>query len=224
MGLPCGADRAYRTNTRIRGVMGPDGAKIRKKFRLGPCAPLRCRASGGSRCRWHPLACIAVPPRRPDLGKLLAALNEQRTALGEPPWSGLATERVLGAASPGSRDRRASAAVRSRCDPPCALPSATALACSRSGYRAARWRCGSRRSPRSSACRARATPAARPPNVVETDPLTWLDLADGRVGWAKCGRVRPSAGQRPARGSICLPSAHVQRRWQAGRSLDLTSD
>jgi Bacterial SCP ortholog len=37
-----------------------------------------------------------------------------------------------------------------------------------------------------------------PPNVVETDPLTWLDLATGRLGWATAlasGRLRAS-GQR----------------------------
>src|SRR4029453_13259965 len=37
-----------------------------------------------------------------------------------------------------------------------------------------------------------------PPNVVETDPVTWLRLATGRVGWAdevRAGRVRAS-GQR----------------------------
>ncbi len=34
-----------------------------------------------------------------------------------------------------------------------------------------------------------------PPNVVETDPLTWLALATGRLGWAAAaasGRVRAS--------------------------------
>lgn len=37
-----------------------------------------------------------------------------------------------------------------------------------------------------------------PPNVVETDPLTWLDLASGRLDWAAAlasGRLRAS-GQR----------------------------
>ena len=37
-----------------------------------------------------------------------------------------------------------------------------------------------------------------PPNVVETDPLTWLDLATGRLSWAAAmatGRLRAS-GQR----------------------------
>lgn len=34
-----------------------------------------------------------------------------------------------------------------------------------------------------------------PPNVVETDPRTWLELATGRLDWADAvadGRVRPS--------------------------------
>lgn len=34
-----------------------------------------------------------------------------------------------------------------------------------------------------------------PPNVVETDPRTWLELATGRIGWAaalSAGRVRAS--------------------------------
>ena len=34
-----------------------------------------------------------------------------------------------------------------------------------------------------------------PPNVIETDPLTWLALATGRLGWAAAaasGRVRAS--------------------------------
>lgn len=37
-----------------------------------------------------------------------------------------------------------------------------------------------------------------PPNVVETDPLTWLDLASGRISWAEAvaaGTLRAS-GQR----------------------------
>ena len=34
-----------------------------------------------------------------------------------------------------------------------------------------------------------------PPNVVETDPLTWLNVATGRVSWAaavEAGRIRAS--------------------------------
>ena len=31
-----------------------------------------------------------------------------------------------------------------------------------------------------------------PPNVVETDPLTWIRLAAGRLGWAEAVRSAPS--------------------------------
>jgi len=37
-----------------------------------------------------------------------------------------------------------------------------------------------------------------PPNVVEADPLTWLELATGRLDWAEAtatGRVRASGGR-----------------------------
>lgn len=37
-----------------------------------------------------------------------------------------------------------------------------------------------------------------PPNVVETDPRTWLELATGQVGWADavaCGRVAASGSR-----------------------------
>jgi Bacterial SCP ortholog len=48
-----------------------------------------------------------------------------------------------------------------------------------------------------------------PPNVVEADPLTWVALATGRLGWAEAahdGRVRAS-GER-ADLSALLPLAH----------------
>ena len=37
-----------------------------------------------------------------------------------------------------------------------------------------------------------------PPNVVETDPLTWVRLATGRLGWAEAvssGAVRASGAR-----------------------------
>ena len=46
-----------------------------------------------------------------------------------------------------------------------------------------------------------------PPNVVETDPRTWLELATGRVSWESAvaeGRVRAS-GTRAAEVSAGLP-------------------
>lgn len=46
-----------------------------------------------------------------------------------------------------------------------------------------------------------------PPNVVETDPRTWLELATGRLDWADAvgaGRVRPS-GTRAGEVAAGLP-------------------
>ncbi|MFZ0048330.1 MAG: sterol carrier family protein [Streptosporangiaceae bacterium] len=138
-----------------------------------------------------------MPPRGPDLGRLLAALNEQRAALGQPPWSGIATERALGAASlaaveaaraAGSQPVRAAlrAAVRY---------SLGVLADEVPG------RTVEVRVPPFAAVQCIPGPRhtrGTPPNVVETDSLTWLDLASGQLDWAAAvgsGRVRAS-GQR----------------------------
>jgi hypothetical protein len=151
----------------------------------------------GRRRRRHRLAYVAVPPRGPDLGRLLAALNEQRAALGQPPWSGIATERALGAASlaaveaaraAGSQPVRAAlrAAVRY---------SLGVLADEVPG------RTVEVRVPPFAAVQCIPGPRhtrGTPPNVVETDSLTWLDLASGQLDWATAvasGRVRAS-GQR----------------------------
>lgn len=138
-----------------------------------------------------------MPPRGPDLARLLAAVNEQRAALGLAPWAGLVTERTLGAASlaavtdaltAGSEPVRAAlrAAVRYSLGlleqqvpgrtVEVRVPPFAAIQCV-PGPRHTR---------------------GTPPNVVETDPLTWLDLAAGRLEWAAAvaaGRVRAS-GQR----------------------------
>ncbi|MGN6331615.1 MAG: sterol carrier family protein [Motilibacteraceae bacterium] len=45
-----------------------------------------------------------------------------------------------------------------------------------------------------------------PPNVVETDPRTWLDLATGRVGWAEAvSAARVSASGERADLAALLP-------------------
>jgi hypothetical protein len=138
-----------------------------------------------------------VPARGPDLGRLLAAVNDQREALGEPPWSGLLTERVLGAASlsavlaarnAGAEPQRAAlrAAVRY---------SLGLLAENVPG------RTVEVRVPPFAAVQCVPGPRhtrGTPPNVVETDPQTWLDLATGRLQWEAAlatGRLRAS-GQR----------------------------
>ncbi len=138
-----------------------------------------------------------MPPRGPDLGKLLAALNEQRSVLGQPPWRGVATERALGAASLAA----VTAALAGGSQP--LRPALRAAARYSLGLLAERapGRTVEVRVPPFAAIQCIPGPRhtrGTPPNVVETDPLTWLDLAAGRLAWQgalAAGRVRAS-GQR----------------------------
>jgi Bacterial SCP ortholog len=135
-----------------------------------------------------------VPARQPDPARLLAAVNEQRVALGQPPWPGAATVPALGLAAvtavlaatdAGAPPLRAAsrAAVRYLLD---------ALA-ERAPGRAVEVRV-----PPFAAVQCVAGPRhtrGTPPNVVETDPATWLALATGRLGWTEAvgaGKVRAS--------------------------------
>ena len=138
-----------------------------------------------------------MPARSPDLARLLAAVNDQRDALGEPPWHGPLNERMLGAAS-----LAAVLAARAR-----------GAELQRPALRAAvRYSLGQLeekvpgrtvevRVPPFAAVQCVPGPRhtrGTPPNVVETDPLTWLDLATGRLQWEAAiatGRLRAS-GQR----------------------------
>ena len=139
----------------------------------------------------------AVPPRRLDIGRLLAAVNEQRAALGEPLYRGLVTERTLGAASLAA----VSAAVAAGTDP--LRPALRAAVRYTLGLLAEQvpGRTVEVRVPPFAAVQCVPGPRhtrGTPPNVVETDPLTWLDLAAGRLAWdtaVAAGRVYAS-GQR----------------------------
>ncbi len=138
-----------------------------------------------------------MPARGPDLGRLLAAVNDQREALGQPPWAGLLTERVLGAAclaavlaarDSGAEPHRAAlrAAVRYSLDELGAKVPGRTVEVRVPPFAAVQCVPGPRHT--------RGTP----PNVIETDPLTWLDLAAGRLEWAAAvaaGQVYTS-GQR----------------------------
>lgn len=138
-----------------------------------------------------------MPPRSPDLGRLLAAVNEQRAALGEPPFRGVTTERTLGAASLAA----VTAAVTTGADP--LRPTLRAAVRYSLGLLAelVPGRTVEVRVPPFAAIQCVPGPRhtrGTPPNVVETDPLTWLDLAAGRLGWdaaVAAGRVYAS-GQR----------------------------
>jgi len=230
-----GADLAYRTNTKITVLMGPDTVKVTKEFwtpirsvpllRGGGVWPPAAAAvespavesaavesavvesavvesavvesAGASTVSPGPLACLAVPPRGPDPGKLLAALNEQRAALGQPPWAGLTTERLLGAASLAAvTEALTTGAQPLRAALRAAVRYSLGLLEQRVPGRTVEVRV-----PPFAAIQCVPGPRhtrGTPPNVVETDPLTWLDLAAGRLDWATAigtGRVRAS-GQR----------------------------
>jgi len=125
---------------------------------------------------------------------MLAALNEQRAALGEPPWDGQVSPLVLG--------RAAVVAVTAAIDGG-GQPLREAL---RTAVRYLLEALAERVPGR--AVEVRVPPFAAvqciegprhtrgtPPNVVETDPLTWLALATGRLDWAAAaasGKLRAS--------------------------------
>jgi hypothetical protein len=113
---------------------------------------------------------------------MLAAVNEQRAALGESAWAGLLTERALGEASlagvqAATRAGRkpAGAALRA------AVRYTLGLLADRAPGRTVEVRV-----PPFAAIQCIPGPRhtrGTPPNVVETDPMTWLSLATGELGW-----------------------------------------
>jgi hypothetical protein len=144
-----------------------------------------------------PASLRAVPPRGPDLARMLAAVNEQRAALGEQPFRGVTTERTLGAASLAA----VTSAVTAGADPlrpalRAAVRYTLALLAEQVPGRTVEVRV-----PPFAAVQCVPGPRhtrGTPPNVIETDPMTWLDLAAGRLAFdaaVAAGRVYAS-GQR----------------------------
>jgi hypothetical protein len=128
---------------------------------------------------------------------MLQAVNEQRAAIGASPLAGGATEAALGRAA-------VTAVGQARADGKPPLRNAMRVAVSYTlGLLAERvpGRAVEVRVPPFAAIQCVPGPRhtrGTPPNVVETDPLTWLDLASGSLSWAAAraaGRVRAS-GQR----------------------------
>ncbi len=124
-----------------------------------------------------------MPPRRADPARLLAAVNAQRAALGRPAWSGPVTaEAPIGAGLSPEPEALRWAGVH--------LLGALA---DRAPGRAVEVRI-----PPHAAIQCVAGPKhtrGTPPNVVETDAITWILLATGRISWAKAaadGRLRAS--------------------------------
>jgi hypothetical protein len=153
-----------------------------------PSQPSRPGASRGS------ASLRGVPARPPDPARLLAAVNAQRAALGEPAWAGPVTGPALGRAAVTA----VLAATDAGADP---LREANRTAvrylldalAQRAPGRAVEVRV-----PPFAAIQCIAGPRhtrGTPPNVVETDPATWLALATGRLGWPEAvagGKVRAS--------------------------------
>ncbi len=132
--------------------------------------------------------------RRADPARLLAAVNAQRAALGEPVWSGPVTAEALGAGCVSA----VLAALDAGASPePEALRWAVVdllgLLASQAPGRAVEVRI-----PPYAAIQCVAGPRhtrGTPPNVVETDAVTWIMLASGRMPWASAvadGRLRAS--------------------------------
>ena len=124
-----------------------------------------------------------MPPRRPDPQRLLAALQEQRADLGQDAWAG--------PADPGRLGRELTLAVLGALDSGTA-PRAGALRAAVAyllGLLAedAPGRAVEVRVPPYAAVQCVAGPRhtrGTPPNVIETDPATWVRLATGRLSWA----------------------------------------
>jgi len=156
-----------------------------------------------------------MAPRRPDPLRLLAALNEQRGRLGLPPWA-------------GSRETWALAdacvlAVGQALDEP-AEPAREALRAAVTRLLArleelAPGRAVEVRVPPFAAVQCVEGPRhtrGTPPNVVETDPASWVRLATGRVGWADAiadGLIVASGPRADLSGYLPLP----QRAGSAGQ-------
>jgi hypothetical protein len=132
--------------------------------------------------------------RQLDPARMLTAVNEQRAALGQEPWAGPLTVTELGTASvvavtaavdAGGQPLREAlrTATRYLVDVLAELAPGRTVEVRIPPFAAAQCIEGPQHT--------RGTPA----NVVETDPLTWLALATGRLDWpaaAASGKLRAS--------------------------------
>jgi Bacterial SCP ortholog len=138
-----------------------------------------------------------VPARGFDVGRALTAVNEQRSELGQPPLPGPVTALAVGQASLAA----VAAALRAGGQPlravqRVAVTYTLGLLTDRAPGRSVEVRV-----PPFAAVQCVGGPRhtrGTPPNVIETDPLTWLRLATGELDWPAAlasGRVLAS-GQR----------------------------
>jgi Bacterial SCP ortholog len=124
---------------------------------------------------------------------MLAAVNDQRAALGIEPWAGPRTVAALGRASVAAVLAALDAAAGPR---PGALRIAVVHLLDLLESRAPGRSVEVRIPPYAAIQCVAGTRHTRgtPPNVVETDAVTWIMLATGRLTWAQAssGRLRAS--------------------------------
>jgi hypothetical protein len=156
-----------------------------------------------------------MPARRLNTERLLAALNVQRAANGAPRWDGPLTVRALGAAclravlpalAAGEEAEREAlrAAVIHTLDVFAASAPGRAVEVRVPPYAAVQCVAGPRHT--------RGTP----PNVVEAEPVAWVQLAAGLVSWPEA----VAAGSVRASGPRSDLSAYLPLR----NTLDLAGD
>ena len=139
--------------------------------------------------------------------RLRTAVDEQRAALGEPAWTGPSGAPQLGRECV----RAVLAAIDAGLAPlPGALRGAVTFLLGVLAGRAP-GRAVEVRVPPYAAVQCIGGPRhtrGTPPNVVETDPVTWIALAAGRAGWAEAvatGKVRASGPRSDLSAWLPLP-------------------
>ncbi len=150
-----------------------------------------------------------MPARKLDPQRLLAALDAQRAALGEPPWAG---SQAIGSLGAGCAEA-VLAALDARQEPQREALRGAVLHTLDKLAALAPGRAVEVRVPPFGAVQAVDGPRhtrGTPPNVVEVDPVNWVLLAAGRLGWAGAvagGAVRASGPRADLSGYLPLPTA-----------------
>jgi hypothetical protein len=147
-----------------------------------------------------------MPVRKGDPARLLAAVNAQRAALGRPGWPGPVTTGALEAACVSA----VLAAIDLGADPERDAARLAVIHLLGLLERKAPGRAVEVRVPPFAAVQAVAGPRhtrGTPPNVVETDAVSWILLATGRLPWAAAvadGRLRASGPRADISGLLPL--------------------
>jgi Bacterial SCP ortholog len=167
-----------------------------------------------------------MPARRLDPQRLLAAVTAQRAAIGAEPYAGPVTAAALGAACLELATEVIDAGQQPLRE---TLRGATIHALGLLEARAP-GRAVEVRVPPFGAIQCVAGPRhtrGTPPNVVETDAVTWIKLAAGRKAWAAAlasGQVRASGPRADLSAYLPLVSAWPPHPIHAQDLLDLAGD